>query len=70
MRKTLAGAGLDADALRAAIEDAGVKDRLRANTEEALARGVFGAPAFFVAAEMFWGNDRLDWVEAALSRQS
>lgn len=70
LRKTLAGAGLDADALLAAIEDADVKDRLRANTEEALARGVFGAPAFFVADEMFWGNYRLDWVEAALSRQS
>jgi 2-hydroxychromene-2-carboxylate isomerase len=29
-------------------------------------RGVFGAPAFFVAGEMFWGNDRLHFVEAAL----
>lgn len=36
------------------------KLRLRAQTEEARARGVFGAPTFFVGTEMFWGNDRLD----------
>jgi 2-hydroxychromene-2-carboxylate isomerase len=33
---------------------------------EAIERGVFGAPAFFVGDEMFWGNDRLHFVEAAL----
>ena len=43
-----------------------VKDRLRANTEDAVRRGVFGAPTFFVGEEMFFGQDRLDWVEAAL----
>ena len=36
------------------------KLRLRANTEEAQARGIFGAPSFFVGEELFWGNDRLD----------
>lgn len=36
------------------------KARLRAQTEEARARGIFGAPTFFVGAEMYWGNDRLD----------
>jgi 2-hydroxychromene-2-carboxylate isomerase len=36
------------------------KLRLRQQTEEARTRGVFGAPTFFVAQEMFWGNDRLD----------
>ena len=36
------------------------KARLRAQTEEARTRGVFGAPTFFVGDEMFWGNDRLD----------
>jgi 2-hydroxychromene-2-carboxylate isomerase len=36
------------------------KSRLRAQTEAARARGIFGAPTFFVGAEMFWGNDRLD----------
>lgn len=42
------------------------KDALRAATEEALGRGVFAAPTFFVEDEMFWGNDRLDFVEEAL----
>lgn len=36
------------------------KLRLRAQTEAAAAKGIFGAPTFFVGAEMFWGNDRLD----------
>ena len=35
---------------------------------EAMERGVFGAPAFFVGEEMFWGNDRLHFVEKALGR--
>jgi 2-hydroxychromene-2-carboxylate isomerase len=42
------------------------KQGLRDATSGALQRGVFGAPAFFVGDEMFWGNDRLHFVEAAL----
>lgn len=42
------------------------KQALAAATTEALERGVFGAPAFFVNEEMFWGNDRLHFVEEAL----
>jgi 2-hydroxychromene-2-carboxylate isomerase len=37
-----------------------IKTRLREQTDEARARGIFGAPTFFVGTEMFWGNDRLD----------
>lgn len=59
-------AGLDADAALKAIEAPEVKDRLRANTDEAIKRGAFGAPALFVGDELFWGNDRLHHVEAAL----
>jgi 2-hydroxychromene-2-carboxylate isomerase len=44
----------------------GAKQDLKDATSEALHRGVFGAPAFFVGDEMFWGNDRLHFVEAAL----
>jgi 2-hydroxychromene-2-carboxylate isomerase len=44
------------------------KRALRDATEEAVGRGVFGAPAFFVGDEMFWGNDRLHFVEAALEK--
>jgi 2-hydroxychromene-2-carboxylate isomerase len=42
------------------------KQALKRATTEALERGVFGAPTFFVGNEMFWGNDRLHFVEAAL----
>ena len=62
--------GLPADEALAAIETPAVKDRLRAYTDEAIARGVFGAPALFVGTELFWGNDRLHFVEQALRRQS
>ena len=48
-----------AEILAAATSDA-VKTRLRDQTETAKARGIFGAPTFFVNGEMFWGNDRLD----------
>lgn len=37
-----------------------VKSRLREQTDQARARGIFGAPTFFVGSEMFWGNDRMD----------
>jgi 2-hydroxychromene-2-carboxylate isomerase len=59
-------AGMDPDAC---IERAGsqeIKDRLRKNTEEAVERGSFGAPTFFVGEQMFIGNDRLGFVERAL----
>lgn len=50
----------------ARIEHVDVKEKLKANTEGAIARGVFGAPTFFVNGEMFFGQDRLDFVEEAL----
>lgn len=64
---TLTAAGLDAPALIALADDPAAKDRLKAGTEAAVARGVFGAPTFFVGDQMFFGQDRLDWVEAAAS---
>ena len=59
--------GLDARALLEAAGSPDVKAELRAATEEAVARGAFGAPTFFVGDEMFFGNDRLDFVERALA---
>ena len=50
-----------------AIAAQDVKDKLKSNTEEAVERGAFGAPTFFVGDEMFFGQDRLDFVEAALA---
>lgn len=43
-----------------------MKDRLKAVTQEAVERGVFGAPTMFVGDQMFWGQDRLDFVREAL----
>ncbi len=64
---TLAEAGLDAAALIALAADAEVKAALVAATEEAVARGVFGAPTIFVGDQMFFGQDRLDFVREALA---
>jgi 2-hydroxychromene-2-carboxylate isomerase len=61
-------AGLDAAPALVAIDSSAIKDRLRHNTDEAVARGAFGAPTFLVGDELFWGNDRLHFVEAALRR--
>jgi 2-hydroxychromene-2-carboxylate isomerase len=63
-----AAAGIDADRAVAAIENPEIKDALRANTDEALRRGAFGAPTFLVGDELFWGNDRLHFVERALKK--
>jgi 2-hydroxychromene-2-carboxylate isomerase len=68
IRAVLDKAGLKADLILARIEEPDVKEQLRLNTEEAVRRGVFGAPTFFVGEEMFWGNDRLMFVEEALTR--
>jgi 2-hydroxychromene-2-carboxylate isomerase len=70
VRGVLQGAGLDAEQLAAASERHAVKDALRVETEEAVARGAFGAPTFFVGDQMFWGNDRLLFVEQALKANS
>jgi 2-hydroxychromene-2-carboxylate isomerase len=64
----LRDAGFDPGELLAAIGTPEVKDRLRANTEEAVARGVFGAPTMFVGKELFFGQDRLGFVEEELRK--
>jgi 2-hydroxychromene-2-carboxylate isomerase len=64
----LAAAGFDAAAFAALTADAAVKQGLVANTEEAVARGVFGAPTMFVGEDMHFGQDRLDFVAQALAR--
>lgn len=46
--------------------DDNVKEKLKKDTEEAVARGVFGAPTFFVGSDMYWGQDRLHFVDQAL----
>jgi 2-hydroxychromene-2-carboxylate isomerase len=66
--RRLVAAGIDVSALLPLTEDQSVKDELRINTEEAVRRGTFGAPTFFVGDEMFFGQDRLDFVEDELRR--
>ncbi len=66
LRAAALTAGVDPSGLLAAIETPAVKDRLRAYTDEAIAREVFGAPAFVFGDELFWGNDRIEFLEAAL----
>jgi len=62
----LQAAGFDAQQLLALTADPAVKEQLKTQTQQAVARGVFGAPTFFVGSQMFWGQDRLDFVKEAL----
>lgn len=59
-------AGFDPQPLLALAQDPQVKDGLKRVTQEAVDRGVFGAPTFFVGDQMFWGQDRLDHLKEAL----
>ncbi|HKX90436.1 MAG TPA: 2-hydroxychromene-2-carboxylate isomerase [Sphingopyxis sp.] len=63
----LSANGFDGPALLARTQEPGIKAKLVANTEAAVARGVFGIPTFFVSGEMFFGKDRLAQVEEALA---
>lgn len=57
--------GLEPGALGAAIAEDAVKVALRAATEEAISRGVFGVPTVIVGEELFWGDDRMEEAAAA-----
>jgi 2-hydroxychromene-2-carboxylate isomerase len=60
--------GLDREELAAGSASAAVKEKLKANTEGAIERGAFGVPTFFVGEEMFWGQDRLDFLRREVER--
>jgi 2-hydroxychromene-2-carboxylate isomerase len=62
---TLSAAGFDPAAQLARANNPDVKAALASATEHAVQRGAFGAPTFFVDGAIFFGQDRLDWVEAA-----
>jgi len=64
--ETLRLSGFDAQALVALAGEPATKDVLKAATQEAVERGVFGAPTFFVGDQMFWGQDRMDFLKEAL----
>lgn len=63
----LSATGFDGPAMVQRMSDQDAKDALAANTASAVGRGVFGIPSFFVGDALFFGKDRLDQVEAALS---
>jgi 2-hydroxychromene-2-carboxylate isomerase len=69
VRAALAEAGLPADEIIEGTQRPEVKQRLVANTEASVARGVFGSPSFFVGDELFFGKDRLRDVEEEILRQ-
>ena len=64
---TIVEAGFSLEEVQALTNDPEIKNALKANTDEALNRGVFGAPTMFVGDEMFFGQDRLDFVREALA---
>ena len=71
VRETLDGAGLDGATLVRRADDPILKEALRARTDEAIALDIFGAPSFIITVpgiprQLFWGQDRLDFVEKAL----
>ena len=59
--------GLDAAEMAVAVQEPAIKDQLKRHVDEAIARGVFGAPFFFIDGEPFWGNDRLPQLERWLA---
>lgn len=69
MREALAASGLPAEAIMAGVQQPAIKQRLIENTEDAVARGVFGAPSFFVGDELFFGKDKLVEVEEEILAQ-
>lgn len=66
LESVLGDAGFDAAEFIELVGDPEIKARLAATTDEAIARGVFGAPTSFVGTQMFFGQDRLDFVREAL----
>jgi 2-hydroxychromene-2-carboxylate isomerase len=65
----LTSSGIDADRIIARSQDPAVKNRLMALTQEAVDRGAFGSPTFFVNDEMFFGKDQLRDVEQEILAQ-
>ncbi len=60
--------GLDATALAARARHADMSARYKALTDEAIGRGVFGAPTYVLDGELFWGQDRLDFLARKLAK--
>ena len=68
MRPLAEKLGVDADEFEQAAESEETRDALAISTDKGLARGVFGCPSFFVGGELYWGKDRMEFIEDALRR--
>ncbi len=68
LKNAVSELGMDADWFISRIVEQDIKDQLRKETDELVRRGGFGAPTFFIGDRMFWGNDRLVFVEEYLER--
>lgn len=68
LRDIVAARGLDAEALLAHARSAGIAALWVMHSQEAIARGVFGAPTYALGDELYWGQDRLDFLDRALAR--
>jgi 2-hydroxychromene-2-carboxylate isomerase len=69
LRDVCGKAGVDAEAFFSGIADPAIKDELKSNTDEVMARGGFGSPTIFIGkTDMYFGNDRLPLIRDALSR--
>ena len=66
LAELLGECGLDAARLEQSYSQA-VQERYEANTEQAIKSGIFGAPSYLIGGELFWGQDRLDFVERRLA---
>lgn len=70
LKPIAAALGVDVEAFVRLVESDDIRDALAAETDQGLARGVFGAPTFFVGDEMFWGKDRMEFIDDELTSPS
>jgi carboxymethylenebutenolidase len=67
LKAIIAGCGLDAEAVMKAGEAPEMATKREDYTKAAIAKGVFGAPSFLIDGELFWGQDRLEFVDRKLA---
>jgi 2-hydroxychromene-2-carboxylate isomerase len=70
LAEVLKPSGFSVEDIMSMVQSDVVKQKLITETEQAIQRGIFGAPTFFVGDEMYWGQDRLHFVEQTLNNAS
>ncbi|MEQ1150165.1 2-hydroxychromene-2-carboxylate isomerase [Acinetobacter johnsonii] len=70
LAEVLKPSGFSVEDIMSMVQSDVVKQKLITETEQAIQRGIFGAPTFFVGDEMYWGQDRLHFVEQTLNKTS